>query len=117
MPSRLEGRTMMIIADDAVEDLTRVFSRPAPLGVAPIVHYAAISRKLRKARVPDAWVDDLAQSVLLTALQRGTRGLEGRGLLRWLLEIARKKAANWHRLYSNFYEVTSLDDLDKEPVD
>jgi RNA polymerase sigma factor (sigma-70 family) len=74
----------------------------------------AIRRKLRQEGVPLAWLDDLTQSVLLTWVQKGPHA---RRELQWLLDVTRKKAANWRRRYHRVREATSLEDLREEPID
>jgi RNA polymerase sigma factor (sigma-70 family) len=78
-------------------------------------HTEAIRVKLRKAGVPQVWLEDLTQSVLLTWLQKGPRGPVSRER-RWLLEVARKMAANWRNRHARFYEVLGAEDL-LEPAD
>jgi RNA polymerase sigma factor (sigma-70 family) len=83
-------------------------------GAALPRYIEAIRRKLRQEGVPLAWHDDLTQSVLLTWLQKRQRA---RRELQWLLDVTRKKAANWRRRYHRIREATSLEDHREEPID
>jgi RNA polymerase sigma factor (sigma-70 family) len=79
-------------------------------------HSSAIRCKLRKLGIRRAWLDDLTQSVLLTAVRKGAPR-DPREERRFLLEIARKHAANWRRLHCHLYKTVSLEALKDEPID
>jgi DNA-directed RNA polymerase specialized sigma24 family protein len=76
-----------------------------------------VRTKLRKAGIPEQWLEDLVQTVFLTALGKRTIPRGHSPLRRWLMDIARKHAANWRRLHRRFYEVISFECLREEPID
>ncbi|UQA58572.1 RNA polymerase sigma factor [Polyangium aurulentum] len=80
-----------------------------------------VRRKLRRAGVARADVEDLCQAVFLVALRRQRRVPTGHtDARRWLLDTARKIARNYHRLYYRQYEVSDDDALERaiaEPQD
>jgi RNA polymerase sigma-70 factor (ECF subfamily) len=73
-------------------------------------HAAAVRAKLRSLCGDGPEVDDLLQNVFVIAHRRYAKVPKAPDLANaWLLETARKQAANWHRLFRHTYEVLDLD--------
>jgi len=72
-------------------------------------HEAAVRAKLRSLCGDGPEVDDLLQNVFIIAHRRYAKVPKAPELANaWLLEAARKQAANWHRLFRHTYEVIDL---------
>lgn len=78
-------------------------------------HQRAVKATLRRLGVADAALDDLVQNVFVVAHRRVAKlPKDAEGARRWILDTARKHAANWHRLYRHHYEVLGCDELVSE---
>lgn len=78
-------------------------------------HQRAVKATLRRLGVADAELDDLVQNVFIVAQRRVAKvPKDAEGARRWILDTARKLAANWHRLYRHHYEVLGCDQLVSE---
>jgi len=68
-----------------------------------------VRTKLRKSGVSGADLDDLTQSVFSTASRRAASiPRDDEQAKRWLLDMARKQAANFRRLYRHTYETSDM---------
>jgi RNA polymerase sigma-70 factor (ECF subfamily) len=77
-------------------------------------HHKAVRSTFRRLGVDGAEADDLVQNVFVVAQRRIAKlPKDAEGAKRWLLDTARKHAANWHRLFRHQYEVLGWD----EPLD
>jgi RNA polymerase sigma factor (sigma-70 family) len=75
----------------------------------------AVKATLRRVGVAAAEVDDLVQNVFVVAQRRVTKlPKDAEGARGWLLDTARKHAANWHRLCRHQYEVLGCDEIVNE---
>jgi RNA polymerase sigma factor (sigma-70 family) len=75
-------------------------------------HRKDVTSILRRSGVASVEVDDLVQNVFLVAQRRIAKlPTDGEGARQWLLDVAQKLAANWHRLYRHWYEVLGCDEL------
>jgi RNA polymerase sigma-70 factor (ECF subfamily) len=73
-------------------------------------HAEAVRARLRSLCGDGPEVEDLLQNVFVTVHRKYAKVPGAPELARaWLLETARKQAANWHRLYRHTYEVLDLD--------
>jgi RNA polymerase sigma-70 factor (ECF subfamily) len=73
-------------------------------------HAEAVRAKLRSLCGDGPEVDDLLQNVFVIAHRKYAKAPKTPELARaWLLETARKQAANWHRLFRHTYEVLDVD--------
>jgi len=85
-------------------------------------HREDVTSVLRRLGIAAVEVDDLVQNVFVVAQRRGASlPKHAEGAKRWILDVARKHAANWHRLYRHRYEVLGLHDVitraAAEPID
>jgi RNA polymerase sigma-70 factor, ECF subfamily len=72
-----------------------------------------VRQKLQKLGLEGLDLDDMVQTVYTVAGRRMSQiPKDEEGSRRWLLDVARKHAANWHRLYRHTFEM-----LDVEAVD
>jgi RNA polymerase sigma-70 factor, ECF subfamily len=81
----------------------------------------SVRSRIRRAGVEGPDVEDLCQSVFLIALRRQKRVSRDFAFAGpWLLCVARKHAANYHRLYRHKHEIHDSDAIDRafaEPSD
>ncbi|UQA57029.1 RNA polymerase sigma factor [Polyangium aurulentum] len=78
-------------------------------------HRKAVRSALRRSGVAAVEVDDLVQNVFVVAQRRIAKlPKDAEDAKRWLLDAARKHAANWHRLYRHKYEVLGWDEFEME---
>lgn len=87
-----------------------------------IAHRADVTATLRRMGVAAAELDDLVQDVFIVAHRRiANVPKDAEGAKGWLLDTARKLAANWHRLRRHRYEVLGwhhvIANLAAEPAD
>jgi RNA polymerase sigma factor (sigma-70 family) len=85
-----------------------MFNERFSASVSPLYaeHATAVRTTLRRRGVPEDELEDLAHVVFRIAQARSERVPKNKsGARRWLLDVARKVTANWHRLYQHFYEV------------
>jgi RNA polymerase sigma factor (sigma-70 family) len=84
-------------------------------------HAGAVRSVLRRLCDDEATVDDLHQNVFICAYRRRAKVPSDSALAKaWLLDAARKQAANWRRLARHAYEVIDLEAVMKaaaEPED
>jgi RNA polymerase sigma factor (sigma-70 family) len=84
-------------------------------------HATAVRTTLRRRGVPEDELGDFVHAVFSIAQARHERVPKNKsGARRWLLDVARKVSANWHRLYQHFYEVLepeAIADAIAEPED
>jgi RNA polymerase sigma-70 factor (ECF subfamily) len=87
------------------------------VGALFIKHRKGVKAILRRLGVDGPEVDDLVQNVFLVAQRRIARlSKDADDADRWILDVARKQAANWRRLYRHHYEVLGGDELVAEAV-
>ena len=68
-------------------------------------HAAAVLAKLRRLGIEGSALDDLLQDVFVVAWRRQAKiPKDAADARRWLLDSARKHAANFHRLHRHKYE-------------
>jgi RNA polymerase sigma-70 factor (ECF subfamily) len=68
-------------------------------------HAEAVRQRLQRLGIEEPELEELVQNVFLIALRRYSQiPKNGEDARRWLLDVARKEAANWHRLYRHTYE-------------
>ncbi|WP_272459338.1 sigma factor [Polyangium jinanense] len=68
-------------------------------------HADAILARLRRLGIEGPALEDLLQDVFVIALQRQAKiPQDNDSARRWLLDAARKLAANFHRVYRHKYE-------------
>jgi len=92
------------------------------VGVLYLEHGKQVRSVLRRMGIDSAELPDLVQKVFMAAHRRRAKlPRDAEGAKRWLLEAARKHAANWHRLIRHHYEVLGCHVLvlntPAEPVD
>ena len=84
-------------------------------------HAAAVLAKLRRLGIEGSALDDLLQDVFVVAWRRYAKiPKDVAGARRWLLDSARKHAANFHRLHRHKYEELNPDAIEAavaEPAD
>lgn len=84
-------------------------------------HAAAVLAKLRRLGIEGPALEDLLQDVFVVAWRRQAKiPKDAAGARRWLLDSARKHAANFHRLYRHKYEELNPDAIEAaraEPAD
>ncbi|UQA63222.1 sigma factor [Polyangium aurulentum] len=84
-------------------------------------HAAAVLAKLRRLGIEEPALEDLLQDVFVVAWRRHAKiPKDAAGARRWLLDSARKHAANFHRLYRHKYEELNPDAIEAaraEPAD
>jgi RNA polymerase sigma-70 factor (ECF subfamily) len=75
-------------------------------------HRDAVRATFRRLAIDGVEADDLVQNVFVVAQRRIAKLPEdAEDAERWLLDVARKHAANWRRLYRHRYEVLGPDEL------
>jgi RNA polymerase sigma factor (sigma-70 family) len=80
-------------------------------------HRKSVKAILRRVGVDGPEVDDLVQNVFVVAQRRIAKlPKDAEEAERWILDVARKQAANWRRLYRHHYEVLGGDELIAEAV-
>ena len=81
----------------------------------------SVRSRIRRSGVEGPDVEDLCQAVFLIALRRQRRVPRDLAFAGpWLLGVARKHAANYHRLYRHKHEINDSDAVDRaiaEPSD
>ncbi|UQA62935.1 RNA polymerase sigma factor [Polyangium aurulentum] len=81
----------------------------------------AVRTKLRRLGLEGPDLEDMVQTVYAVAGRRVAKiPKDDEGSRRWLLDAARKHAANWHRLYRHTYETFDFEAIDRatsEPDD
>ncbi|UQA57130.1 RNA polymerase sigma factor [Polyangium aurulentum] len=84
-------------------------------------HAEDVLAKLRRLGIEGPALDDLLQDVFVVAWRRQAKiPKDAADARRWLLDSARKHAANFHRLYRHKYEESEPDAIEAavaEPVD
>jgi len=81
-------------------------------------HREAIRTKLRVSGVVGADIDELFQSVFSIAVRRVAMvPVDEDEAKYWLLDVARKQAANFHRLYRHAYEVVDTEVVEGAAAD
>lgn len=85
-------------------------------------HREEVTSTLDRLGVAAVELDDLVQNVFVVALRRIAKiPTNAEGARRWVLDVARKQAANWRRLRRHRYEVLGGDDViakvAAEPID
>lgn len=74
-------------------------------------HGREVKSTLRRLGVYGVEAEDLVQNVFLAAHRKRAKLPEdAESARRWLLDAARKYAANWHRLFRHQYEVLGFDE-------
>jgi RNA polymerase sigma-70 factor (ECF subfamily) len=75
-------------------------------------HGEAVRTKLRKLGVSGPDLNEMVQTVFSVAQRRRKEmPRDKNGARRWLLDVARKHAANWHRLYRHYYETLDAPEI------
>ncbi len=75
-------------------------------------HGKQVRSVLRRMGADAAELPDLVQNVFVAAHRRRAKlPRDAEGARRWLLNTARKHAANWHRLFRHHYEVLGHPEL------
>ncbi|UQA55549.1 RNA polymerase sigma factor [Polyangium aurulentum] len=75
-------------------------------------HRKAMKAALRRLSIDGVDADDLVQNIFYVAHQRSAKlPQDAEGVKRWLLDVARKHAANWHRLSRHQCEVLGRHEL------
>lgn len=85
-------------------------------------HGKEVRSTLRRLGVDGVEAEDLVQNVFLAAHRKRAKLPEdAESARRWLLDAARKHAANWHRLFRHQYEALGCDEhlleIVAEPAD
>src|SRR5690348_6306235 len=81
-------------------------------------HQDAVRARLRVAGIQGADLDELFQAVFSVVCRRlSIVPLDDEEAKYWLLDVARKQAANFRRLYRHIYEVVSTEIVEAAPED